>query len=261
MNSILNAIVDNKRREIEAKAMLGIYDKALSNAQKSVYTPVSMSSSITDNEFGIIAEFKRRSPSRGDIHPGAIADEIVKSYTESGAAACSILTDTVYFGGALSDLALARKSTSLPLLRKEFIVDTCQIFEARLYGADAILLIASILSFNDIVKFTDTAHQLGMEVLLELHDMNELDRFNPEVDMVGINNRNLSTFVTDTDVSMQMASALPDDIVKVAESGLSSISEIHRLRDVGYRGFLIGETFMKHQHPGKALKDFIHATE
>lgn len=261
MDSILNAIVDNKRREIEAKAMLGIYDKALSNAQKSAYTPVSMSRNIIDNEFGIIAEFKRRSPSRGDIHPGAVADVIVKGYTESGAAACSILTDTVYFGGALSDLALARKSTSLPLLRKEFIVDSCQIFEARLYGADAILLIASILSFNDIVKFTDTAHQLGMEVLLELHDMNELDRFNPEVDMVGINNRNLSTFVTDTDVSLQMASALPDDIVKVAESGLSSISEIHRLRDVGYRGFLIGETFMKHQHPGKALKDFINATE
>lgn len=261
MDSILNAIVDNKRREIEARAMLGIYDKALSHAQKSAYTPVSMSRNIIDNEFGIIAEFKRRSPSRGDIHPGAVADVIVKGYTESGAAACSILTDTVYFGGALSDLALARKSTSLPLLRKEFIVDTCQIFEARQYGADAILLIASILSFNDIVKFTDTAHQLGMEVLLELHDMNELDRFNPEVDMVGINNRNLSTFVTDTDVSMQMASALPDDIVKVAESGLSSISEIHRLRDVGYRGFLIGETFMKHQHPGKALKDFIHATE
>ena len=136
----------------------------------------------------------------------------------------------------MSDLALARKSTSLPLLRKEFIVDSCQIFEARIYGADAILLIASILSFNDIVKFTDTAHQLGMEVLLELHDMDELDRFNPEVDMVGINNRNLSTFVTDTD-------------------------EIHRLRDVGYRGFLIGETFMKHQHPGNALKDFINATE
>lgn len=261
MDSILNAIVDNKRREIEAKAMLGIYDKELSHATKSAYTPVSMSRSIIDNEFGIIAEFKRRSPSRGDIHSGAVADEIVKGYTESGAAACSILTDTVYFGGALSDLALARKSTSLPLLRKEFIVDTCQIFEARLYGADAILLIASILSFNDIVKFTDTAHQLGMEVLLELHDMNELDRFNPEVDMVGINNRNLSTFVTDTDVSLQMASALPDDIVKVAESGLSSISEIHRLRDVGYSGFLIGETFMKHQHPGKALKDFIHATE
>ena len=211
MDSILNAIVDNKHREIEAKAMLGIYDKALSNAQKSAYTPVSMSRNIIDNEFGIIAEFKRRSPSRGDIHPGAVADVIVKGYTESGAAACSILTDTVYFGGALSDLALARKSTSLPLLRKEFIVDTCQIFEARQYGADAILLIASILSFNDIVKFTDTAHQLGMEVLLELHDMNELDRFNPEVDMVGINNRNLSTFVTDTDVSMQMASALPDD--------------------------------------------------
>ena len=261
MNSILNAIVDNKRREIEAKAMLGIYDKALSHAQKSAYTPVSMSRSITDNEFGIIAEFKRRSPSRGDIHSGAVADEIVKGYTESGAAACSILTDTVYFGGALSDLALARKSTSLPLLRKEFIVDTCQIFAARLYGADAILLIASILSFNDIVKFTDTAHQLGMEVLLELHDMDELDRFNPEVDMVGINNRNLSTIVTDTDVSLQMASALPDDIVKVAESGLSSIAEIHRLRDVGYRGFLIGETFMKHQHPGNALKDFIKATE
>lgn len=261
MDSILNAIVDNKRREIEAKAMLGIYDKALSNAQKSAYTPVSMSRNIIDNEFGIIAEFKRRSPSRGDIHPGAVADVIVKGYTESGAAACSILTDTVYFGGALSDLALARKSTSLPLLRKEFIVDSCQIFEARLYGADAILLIASILSFNDIVKFTDTAHQLGMEVLLELHDMDELGRFNPEVDMVGINNRNLSTFVTDTDVSLQMASALPDDIVKVAESGLSSIAEIHRLRDVGYRGFLIGETFMKHQHPGKALKDFIHATE
>lgn len=216
-----------------------------------------MSRQLSDSPTGIIAEFKRRSPSRGDIHPMAMVNEVVGGYTSAGASACSILTDTPFFGGALSDLAVARKVTDIPLLRKDFIVDEYQIYQAALFGADAILLIAAVLSAQDIVRYTDLAHRFGLEVLLELHSMSELDSFYSQVDMVGINNRDLTTFHTDPALSMKMARELPGNVVKVAESGLTSMSEVQRLREAGYRGFLIGETFMKEKNPGEALAKFI----
>ncbi len=257
MTDILKTIIACKRQEIAAKASLGLYDNIAQSAAACPHTVISMSKALAASTTGIIAEFKRRSPSKGDIHPSADVSLIIPAYENCGATACSILTDTRFFGGSLSDLVLARSLTRMPLLRKDFIVDERQIFEARIFGADAILLIAAALSFDEICRFTTTAHSLGLEVLLELHDESELDRFVPTVDMVGVNNRNLSTFATDTAISARMAAALPDNIVKVAESGLTDMKEVSKLRNAGYRGFLIGETFMKHDNPGQALKSFI----
>ncbi len=261
MANILDIIVDNKKREVEAKYSTGVYDCYKSRFTKASEKKISFSDSLINDPIGIIAEFKRRSPSRGDIHPMAIASEIVPEYAKNGAACCSILTDTPFFGGSLDDFAEARASApAQPLLRKEFIIDPMQILEAAFYGANAILLIASILSFDEIIKFTDYAHSLNLEVLLELHGKEELDKTIPEVDMIGVNNRNLSTFATDTAMSDEMISHLPENIVKVAESGLTDIAQLKALRSKGYRGFLIGESFMRHQKPGIALKNFINAT-
>lgn len=257
MATILDKIVDNKRMEVESKSKCD-FDSIISLCESSKHPVISISSGITKSDTGIIAEFKRRSPSKGDIHATASVEEVVAGYETSGAAACSILTDTVFFGGALTDLCVARQTVGLPLLRKDFIVSEYQIYEARAYGANAILLIAAMLSFDEIIRFTRIAHSLNLEVLLELHSREELDKFNPEVDMVGINNRNLATFATDPGLSLTMAKELPADTIKVAESGLTSMDEIRRLRDVGYMGFLIGETFMKNENPGEALKQFIH---
>lgn len=258
MNDILQQIVANKRREVAALNARG--GNRLTELMPHLFLnpPVSMSKSIKGSGTGIIAEFKRQSPSKGEIHPLARVDEIVHEYEIAGAAACSVLTDTVYFGGSLSDLALASESTRLPLLRKDFVVDERQIYEARIFGASAVLLIAAVLSFDEIVHFTELAHRLGIEVLLELHSESELDKFIPEVDMVGVNNRDLTSFKTDTSTSINLVEKLPCDIVKIAESGISSPDEIRLLREAGYDGFLIGERFMSDNNPGNALKEFIN---
>ena len=182
------------------------------------------------------------------------------AYQDAGASACSVLTDTVYFGGSLNDLAVARSVANIPLLRKDFIVSTYQIDEARVYGADAILLIASALTRDEVEFFTRHAHDCGLEVLFEIHNEKEIEKFCPEIDMVGVNNRDLTTFVTDPDLSLRIVKQLPDNVVKVAESGLTSIDEVEQLHQVGYNGFLIGETFMKHDYPGDALSKFIEGT-
>lgn len=257
MATILDKIVENKRREVDTKSAVDMEAMTLLGSS-SAHPVLSMSRNLAESGTGIIAEFKRRSPSKGDIHAGALVSEVVGGYEKNGASACSILTDTVFFGGALTDLCVARQAVSLPLLRKDFIVSEYQIYEARAYGANAILLIAAVLSFDEIIRFTRVAHSLHLEVLLEMHSREELDRFNPEVDMVGINNRNLATFVTDPALSLIMAKELPEDVVKVAESGLTSMDEVRKLRDAGYRGFLIGETFMKTGNPGETLKQFIN---
>ncbi len=257
MATILDKIVENKRREVDTKSAADMEAIVLLGSS-SAHPVLSMSRNLAKSGTGIIAEFKRRSPSKGDIHAGALVNEVVGGYEKNGASACSILTDTVFFGGALTDLCVARQAVRLPLLRKDFIVSEYQIYEARAYGANAILLIAAVLSFDEIIRFTHVAHSLQLEVLLEMHSREELDRFNPEVDMVGINNRNLATFVTDPALSLIMAKELPEDVVKVAESGLTSMVEVRKLRDAGYRGFLIGETFMKTGNPGETLKQFIN---
>lgn len=253
MHDILRHIVDNKRREIEAMAS----HAATIPPHTPCRTHRSMSRALTQSPTGIIAEFKRRSPSKGDIHPMAMVSEVIPAYTRAGAAACSVLTDTPYFGGALTDLAVARTLTDIPLLRKDFIISEFQIAEAARHGADTILLIAAALSLDEITRLTDCAHSMDLEVLLELHSADDMTRFYPAVDMVGINNRNLSTFHTDPSLSLTLARLLPDNVVKIAESGLTSIEEVNRLRDAGYRGFLIGETFMRHTDPGQALSDFL----
>lgn len=253
MSSILDKIIANKRREVEATNRL-LGDAV---ASPTVRPTVSMRRALFDSPTGIIAEFKRRSPSKGEIHPLALVNEVVPAYEEAGASACSVLTDTVYFGGALTDLANARAVSSLPLLRKDFIISRRQIAEARAYGADAVLLIAAALSAEEIEDYTRYAHSLDLEVLFEIHNARELDKYCPEVDMVGVNNRDLTTFVTDPMLSERVARELPPDVVKVAESGLTSIDEVEQLRASGFSGFLIGETFMRHARPGEALRRFI----
>lgn len=254
-NNILDAIIENKRREVEAemKRVGGIPDTS------NCMMPLSMKSALLNSPTGIIAEFKRRSPSKGEIHPKAMVNEVIPGYEQAGAAACSVLTDTPYFGGALTDLAVASSLVSIPLLRKDFTVSEFQIAQARLYGlAPAVLLIASALSAEELLRFTQYAHANGLEVLVEIHNTAELDKLPADADMVGVNNRDLTTFHTDPNLSLHIASVLPDNIVKIAESGLTSISEVNRLRDAGYRGFLIGETFMRHDNPGAALNRFLN---
>lgn len=258
MNDILRLIVENKRREVAALNTRGGNRFTELMPHMFLNPPVSMSRAIKESATGIIAEFKRRSPSKGEIHPLALVNEIVPAYEDAGAAACSVLTDTVYFGGALSDLSLASTLTRLPLLRKDFIIDERQIYEARIFGASAILLIAAVLSFDEIVRFTSLAHSLGMEVLLEIHSVDELDRLSPDVDMIGVNNRDLTSFNTDTATSLDLISSLPAGMVKIAESGISSPAQLRSLRETGYDGFLIGERFMRHDNPGNALKEFIN---
>lgn len=222
--------------------------------------PPSMKTALLQSPTGIIAEFKRRSPSKGEIHPKAMVCDIVPGYEQAGAAACSVLTDTPYFGGALADLAVASSLVTMPLLRKDFTISEYQIAQARIYGASAILLIAAVLTADEMQRFTDYAHSLGLEVLVEVHNAAELDKLPDGADMVGVNNRDLTTFRTDPALSLHIASILPDKVVKVAESGLTSMDEVRRLRDAGYRGFLIGETFMRHDNPADALKRFIDGT-
>lgn len=254
MGNILEKIIACKRMEVEAAdRMLGTEVEA--DRSRPV---ISMKQALLDSPTGIIAEFKRRSPSKGEIHPMAQVREIVPSYEEAGAAACSVLTDTAFFGGALMDLAVARGVSALPLLRKDFIISRRQIAEARACGADAVLLIAAVLGKDEIADFTDYAHSLDLEVLFEVHNAAELEKYYSGVDMVGVNNRDLTTFATDPMLSMKVAEMLPEDVVKVAESGLTSMKEVARLREAGFRGFLIGETFMKSPNPGETLKNFIN---
>lgn len=187
--------------------------------------------------------------------------KVVADYQTGGAAACSILTDTPFFGGALTDLAIARANTSLPLLRKDFVIDPYQIDQALIYGADAILLIASALSGDEIGCLAEYAHSRKLEVLLELHSPDELSKYTVEADMVGINNRNLNTFATDLNASTEMAKLLPQAAIKVAESGIKTYHDIEMLSMEGYAAFLIGETFMKTADPGLTLKQFIYGNE
>lgn len=256
MGNILDIIVENKKREVEAKSRFDA-GKIEQMASRCLTSRHSMKKSLCEAPYGIIAEFKRRSPSKGEIHPLADVRSVVPGYASAGAAACSILTDTRFFGGAITDLCMARELVSIPLLRKDFVVNDYQVYEAACYGADAILLIAAVLSKSQIEQYTALAHSLGMEVLFEVHDYKDIEKFTPDIDMVGVNNRNLTTFHTNPALSADMARILPDNVVKVAESGLTSIEEVRDLQNAGYTGFLIGESFMKHDDPAKAFADFL----
>lgn len=260
MGNILESIARSKREAVSASRRLMPLEELRRLASAVDRQPVSMAGAImAPGASGIIAEFKRRSPSRGEIAPMASVGDVVPGYEKAGASACSILTDTQYFGGALTDLAVARETSALPLLRKEFIVDEYQIYEARLWGADAILLIAALLSPAEVAEYVGLAHSLGLEVLLELHDEAELGHVCQDIDMVGVNNRDLTTFNTDLGCSASMIDTLQGvDTVKVAESGILHPGDIARLRGVGYNGFLVGEAFMKTACPASELLKFVN---
>jgi indole-3-glycerol phosphate synthase len=208
---------------------------------------------------GVIAEFKRKSPSKGNINIGADPLETALGYEKSGAAAVSVLTNNRFFGGSAEFLTLIANTVSIPVLRKEFVVDSYQITEARALGADFILLIAEILTRDTIIEFTDYAHDLGMEVLLELHSEDQLDKWYSEIDVLGVNNRDLATFKVDIERSIALAERMPDSVLKIAESGLDSAQGVMYLKKNGFSGFLMGEHFMKNSRPDLACKHFIES--
>ena len=218
----------------------------------------SMKAALLASASGIIAEFKRKSPSKGWIKEEGRADIIPLSYQKNGAAAISILADGKYFGGSPEFITVARQSgVTIPILYKEFVIDEYQLYMARLAGASAVLLIAAELDKAECRQLVNKAHELGLEVLLEMHSEPELEYVEMAPDMCGINNRNLGTFVTDVENSFRMAEKLPAGAVKVSESGISSPETLLALRQCGFRGFLMGERFMKEQDPGAALGQFI----
>jgi indole-3-glycerol phosphate synthase len=212
---------------------------------------------LNPEKTGIIAEFKRKSPSRGVINADVSIEEVTTGYFRSGASALSILTDNAFFGGSESDLTRARELNSIPILRKDFILDEYQIIEARAMGADAILLIAAVLSAAEVLQLARFARSLEMQVLLEIHGRTELDRLCEYVDMVGVNNRDLNTFEVDMAVSLELAGEIPSGFVKVSESGITSPLVVKKLKSAGFQGFLIGENFMRAPDPVLAFSDFV----
>lgn len=257
---ILEEIVAHKRIEVAEQKEQMPPRKLYAEVERMMAEGISkrsLSQALTEDDFGIIAEFKRKSPSKGWIKEDGKPEEIPLSYEQNGAAALSILTDEMYFDGSLDYIRKARPLVNLPILRKDFIIDEYQLFQARHIGADAVLLIAADLSKQEVRSLTALAHDLALEVLLEVHSEHELDYADIEVDAIGVNNRNLGTFVTDVQNSFRLASQLPQDKVLVSESGISNPDTIRLLREADYRGFLIGETFMKTDNPGEALKNFI----
>lgn len=242
MADILEEIVAHKRLELE----------------RMTTKKVSMREALLNSPTGIIAEFKRRSPSKGWIKEEGRASQIPLAYQQNGAAALSILTDKKYFGGHDDFIREARQSgVTIPILYKNFVVSEFQLYEAVLCGASAVLLIAACLSKQECRQLLEKAHSLGLEVLLETHDERELEYAELEPDMLGINNRHLGSFVTDIETSYRLAEKLPKEAVKVSESGISNPRTIRELREAGFRGFLIGETFMREPEPGICLKQFI----
>ena len=258
MRDILNEIVLNKKEEVaRQKEIVSLSDLEKQILQGDEINYISLYDALINSKTGVIAEFKRRSPSKGWLHEHANVDDVTKAYEEAGASALSVLTDEKYFGGALSDLKSAIKNVHIPVMRKEFIVDEYQIFEAKLSGASAILLIAAAITKEENKQFTKLANELKLDVLLELHDESEIDYINPSNKLIGVNNRNLGTFATDVQKSFRMAELMPADSIWVSESGISDAMIVKELRDAGYKGFLIGEYFMKSGDPLKSLKEFI----
>jgi len=255
--NILDKIVLDKRKEIIAKKEvfpLEIFQDTpfLLRKTKSLVKSIKTGS-------GIIAEFKRRSPSKQVINQKSSVIDVAIGYEKAGVSSISVLADAKYFGGALDDLIQARHTVDLPLLRKEFIIDIYQIYEAKIYGADAILLIAAILNEKEISSFSAIAHSLGLEVLLEIHNEEELKKSDlRNVDLVGVNNRNLKTFETSLEISKSLSQLIPSSKIKISESGISSIEAINDLKKYGFEGFLIGENFMKTKNPAEAAMLFLN---
>ena len=256
--NILERIVADKRIEVSLKKSVLPLDY-LRNSPLIQRETFSLKETLVTKS-GIIAEFKRRSPSKQVINQISGVAEVTTGYEKAGASGISVLTDTKYFGGSLDDLLQARASVSIPVLRKDFMIDPYQLFEAKAFGADVILLIAAVLKPEKVRLLSQTAHDLGLEVLLEVHEEEELVRNDlTHIDLVGVNNRNLKTFEVSLEMSKNLSGRIPKDKLAVSESGISDPGAIRELREYGFRGFLIGENFMKTEDPGVEAREFIKA--
>ena len=258
---ILDKIVADKKNEIEnlsSKIPISVLEDNILFSRKCI----SLKESILKSSSGIICEFKRRSPSNANINYKSTISEVVRGYQKAGAAGLSILTNKKYFDGNIEDIIVIRNFTEIPILRKEFIISEYQIIEAKSIGADAILLIATILSKKEILKFSSLAKKLGLEVLVEVHSCEELEKISGnDIDLIGVNNRNLDSLEIDLNNSIELFKMIPDDYIKISESGISKVESIIKLKEIGYQGFLIGENFMKTNDPMVSAYDFIKSVE
>jgi indole-3-glycerol phosphate synthase len=255
--TILDKIIENKKKEVTLfSALTPVKDLEKSNLFQR--ETISLSESLTDkSKTGIIAEFKRKSPSKGIMNSTSSVVDVTLGYFSEGASGVSILTDIQFFGGSAADLSHAREKSNSPILRKDFIISEYQVIESKSIGADAILLIAAVLDNKKILSLSELARSLGMEVILEIHEQDELEMANQYINIIGVNNRNLKTFGVDTETSERLAQKIPAGFLKISESGISSYQEIKRLRISGYDGFLIGGKFMCTPDPVKAFKEFL----
>lgn len=256
--NILEEIIAHKHVEVAQRK--AAFPTSLLEKSPHFQSPVvSLSQHVKRSDLsGIIAEIKRKSPSQGDIHPLVDVARVSTGYVQAGASALSILTDETFFGGSNADLSVARKLNACPILRKDFVIDEYQIIEARAIGADAILLIAACLSPEVIREMAGVAQRIGLEVLLEVHSEAELDRsLCDEVQLIGVNNRDLRTFRVDVETSLALVNKIPSSFTKVTESGLSDPAQVIRLREAGFEGFLMGQKFMESSQPEVACAEFI----
>ncbi len=255
--NILDTIIENKHKEVALRKL----QTPLSELEKGPFfnnRALSLTSFLRDNgRTGIIAEFKRKSPSKGIINDKATVEEVTTAYAKYGASGISVLTDEVFFGGSLDDL-LAATVNEVPLLRKDFMIDEYQLVEAKSWGAEVILLIAACLTPQRVKQMAETAKNLGLEVLLEIHNEAELDHICDFVDMVGVNNRDLRTFEVSIETSLKLIKQIPSQKPAIAESGIAHVDTIVTLRNAGFKGFLIGENFMKQAQPSVAFADFVN---
>lgn len=253
--NILDTIIQRKKEEVKAsKSEVSVQE--LKDSAMFARKSFSLKENIITGS-GIIAEFKRKSPSKGVINDVTSPLEVVSAYEKSGASGISILTDRDFFGGTAEDIIKVRKHIGIPILRKDFMIDEYQLYEAKSIGADVILLIAACLSPAQVKDFTGLAHELGLEVLLEIHTGEELEHLNPDIDLVGINNRNLKDFKVDLQHSVNLKNQLPENVLSVAESGIYSIEDFRFLKEKGFNGFLMGEYFMKNANPGNQFAEFV----
>jgi indole-3-glycerol phosphate synthase len=255
--NILEEIIAEKKKEVaNRKSLFPI--KLLAKSIYFISPTVSLKKYLLrTDKAGIIAEFKRKSPSKGFINKYANVERTSIGYMQAGASALSVLTDTNFFGGSSADLTIARKYNYCPILRKDFIIDEYQIIEAKSIGADAILLLANVLTAKEIKSLSKFSKSLGLEVLLEIRDKDELKSISADVDCVGVNNRDLKTFKTNVSRSFELSNLIPDDFVKISESGIDTAKTMADLKQAGYKGFLIGEAFMKNARPENACADLV----
>ena len=256
--NILDKIIETKKTEVASQKKLVSIEQLQKYPLFSRTCNSLKTSLLKDNSSGIIAEFKQKSPSKGEINFKVKVEEVTKDYANAGVTGISVLTDYEYFGGTLENLVKARETNpEIPILRKDFMIDSYQIVEAKAHGADVILLIAACLEKEQAELLAKKAKELGMDVLMEVHNAEELEKVNDFVDIVGVNNRDLKTFTMDIETSVRLSKLIPDKFVKISESGLDSAKTIHYLRENGFKGFLIGETFMKTKNPGETCRILI----